>query len=120
MSEQVIYNKKGKPEFAVVPYGEYERLKAAAEMVRDVAAFDEAVNAAEDVLPEKMVRRLTKGENPIRVWREYRGLVQPELAESVGISAAYLSQIESGARQGSIEVLRALANGLRVSLDDIT
>lgn len=120
MSEQVIFDKKGKPEFAVVPYGEYKRLKATAEMVQDVAAFDAAVNAAEDVLPEKMVKRLTKGENPIRVWREYRELTQPSLAKSAGISAAYLSQIESGARQGSIDSLRALAEALHVELDDIT
>lgn len=120
MSEQVIFNKQGKPEFAVVPYGEYERLKATAEMVRDVAAFDESVNAAEETLPEKMVRRLAKGENPIRVWRQYRDMTQPNLAKSAGISAAYLSQIESGARQGSIDILRALAEALRVELDDIT
>lgn len=120
MSEQVIYNKKGEPEFAVVPYREYERLKTTAEMVRDVAAFDEAIKSGEDVLPEKLVKRLIKGGNPIRVWREYRDLTQPTLAEAAGISAAYLSQIESGARQGSLDVLRAIAKGLGVDMDDIT
>lgn len=120
MSEQVIFNKQGKPEFAVVPYGEYERLKATAEMAQDVAAFDAAVNATEEVLPEKMVKRLIKGENPVRVWREYRGLTQPALAKFAKISSAYLSQIESGTRQGSIGILRGIAGALHVELDDIT
>jgi transcriptional regulator with XRE-family HTH domain len=41
------------------------------------------------------------------------------LAEAVGISVPYLSQLESGKRRGSAEVLAAIARELRLSLDDI-
>lgn len=60
-----------------------------------------------------------EGQNPIKVWREYRQLTQRQLAEAVGMSAPYLSQIETGKRTGTTEVLTAIAKVLKVSLDDI-
>ncbi len=66
-----------------------------------------------------LVDRLLADENPIRVFREYRGMTQRELATKVGVNAAYLSQIESGKRGGSTRILRAIANALNVDLDDI-
>ena len=59
------------------------------------------------------------GENPIRVWREYRELTQRQLAEAAGISTPYLSQLESGKRAGKTEVLSAIADALNVTLEDI-
>jgi len=53
------------------------------------------------------------------VWREHRGLTQQQLAEAAGISVPYLSQIEAGKRQGSAEVLAAIAKALGLALDDI-
>ena len=41
MNLQVI-EKRGKPEWAVIPYEDYLRLLADAEMLEDVRAFDEA------------------------------------------------------------------------------
>src|SRR3546814_3871263 len=56
-----------------------------------------------------MVERLLDGENPVRVWREHRGLTVKALAERAGISAAYLSQIEGGQRDGSLDTMRKIA-----------
>ena len=83
MSVQVI-KKDGKPEWAVIPYQEYERLLRDAEMLQDIRAYDEAkkaVEEGEEIVPSEVVYALLDGENPIRVWREYRGLTQRELAE---------------------------------------
>jgi hypothetical protein len=44
MNVQVI-EKGGKPEWAVIPYEEYERLLEAIEMAEDVRAYDEAKQA---------------------------------------------------------------------------
>ncbi len=41
MSVQII-EKNGRPEWAVVPYEEYQRLVAEAEMLQDVRTYDEA------------------------------------------------------------------------------
>ncbi|MCH8184295.1 MAG: helix-turn-helix transcriptional regulator [Proteobacteria bacterium] len=59
------------------------------------------------------------GENPIKVFREYRGLTQKQLAKKTDTSAAYLSQIETGRRTGSIKLLRRLAGALNVEVEDL-
>ena len=66
-----------------------------------------------------MVYPLRDGENPITVWRAYRGHAQQQLAEAAGINVPYLSQLESGKRKGSIEVLTAIAKALKLSLDEL-
>lgn len=63
--------------------------------------------------------RLTDGANPVKVWREYRSLKSKDLAVSAGISAGYLSQIETGSRTGTVKVIAALAAALGVSSDDL-
>jgi transcriptional regulator with XRE-family HTH domain len=52
----------------------------------------------------------------IRRLREERGLSQRDLAEP-GVSYAYLSRIEAGARIPSVKVLRIIARKLRVPLE---
>lgn len=47
------------------------------------------------------------------------GLTQQQVAEKAGISKPYLSQLESGQRKGTTEVLSAIARALNVSLDDL-
>ena len=74
--------------------------------------------ANEERLPHEMVKRLC-AENPLRVWREYRGFSGRQLATAAGISPAYLSDIETGRKDGSIAVLKRLAALLRVDVDDI-
>lgn len=121
-SVQVI-ERDGQPEWAVLPYDEYVRLVEEAEMLQDIRDYD-AIKAMieqgkEEVIPSEVTFALLDGENPIKVWREYRGLTQQQLAEMVKISKPYLSQIETGKRMGSTEVLAAIAKALQVTLDDI-
>jgi DNA-binding XRE family transcriptional regulator len=121
MSVQII-EKNGRPEWVVVPYEEYQRLVAEAEMLQDVRDYDEAKLAianGEELIPSQVTYALLDGENPLRVWREYRGLTQQQVAEAAGISKPYLSQLESGQRKGTTEVLQAVAKVLNVSLDDL-
>ena len=110
------------PEYAVVPYEVYLQLVEDAEMLADVRDYDVAVQAiaeGEELVPAEVVYALLDGGNPIRTWREHRGLSQSELATRAGISASYLSQLESGKRDGTVEVLSALAAGLGVALDEL-
>ncbi len=118
MNVQII-RRKGKPEWAVIPYKEYERLRGAAELAEDAELARRALERDEERIPIEVVERLIEGENPVRVWRKYRGLTQQGLAKKVGVSPAYLSQIETGKRGGSSKVLRAIASALNVDLDDI-
>ena len=121
MSVQVI-KKNGKPEWAIIPYEEYQRLIEEAEMLQDIRAYDEAklsVAQGEELIPSEVTYAILDGENPIRVWREYRGMTQQQVAEIAGISKPYLSQLETGQRRGTTEVLSAVARALDVSLEDL-
>lgn len=121
MSVQIIA-KEGQPEWAVIPYEMYLKLVADAEMLADVQAYDEAkqaLTADGELIPAAVAYALLDGENPLKVWREYRGFTQHQLAVQAGLSAAYLSQIESGKRKGTAEVWQHLAHALGVSIDDV-
>jgi DNA-binding XRE family transcriptional regulator len=93
-----------------------------AEMLEDIRDYDAAVGAierGEELIPAEIVYALLDGANPIRVWRKYRGFTQQDLAAAAGISPPYLSQLETGKRTGTAEVLSAVAEALNVALDDL-
>lgn len=91
--------------------------------LEDVAAIElfEArfSHGEEELLPASLVNAILYGVNPLRAWREYRGLTVSALAASAGVTAAYLSQIESGKREGTVDTLRKIAAALNVMIDDI-
>jgi DNA-binding XRE family transcriptional regulator len=121
MTVQVI-EKNGRPEWAVIPYEQYERFVEAQEMLDDVKAFDAAkqqIAGGEELVPSTVTYAILDGGNPIRVWRTYRGLTQQQLADRVGISKPYLSQLESGKRAGTTVVMNAVAQALGLSLEDL-
>jgi len=73
----------------------------------------------EEFIPSEMVNRIIDGENLVKVWREYRGLTISALAERAGISQSYLSQIESGDREGTVATYKKLAAALNLSINDL-
>jgi len=124
MKEEIqIIERDGKPEWAVLPYEEYLQLIEQAELLEDIRDFD-TISAAvergeEELIPSEVVYAILDGENPIKVWREHRGLTQQQLAGKVKISKPYLSQIETGKRTGTTEILSAIAKALDVSLEEV-
>jgi len=124
MNQQIqVIEKDGKPEWAVIPYDLYRQLSEEAEMLQDIRDFDAAKAALErgeeELVPGEVAFSILNGENPIKIWREYRGLTQKQLAKAAGISVPYLSQIENQKRTGAAEALNEIAKVLRISLDDI-
>jgi DNA-binding XRE family transcriptional regulator len=113
-----IIEKRGR-RFAVVPLKDFEQLKHDAEMLDDIRAYDAAKTRKEEAFPSEIADRLVAGENPIRVFREYRGLTQAQLAKAAKIARPYLAEIETGKKEGSVSVLRAIAAALKLELDDI-
>lgn len=81
----------------VLSEADYNKLVSAAEDAADALAvrqFNERLASCdEEPLPAAMVDRILTGENPVRVWREHRGLTALELANRAGITQPYLSQI---------------------------
>lgn len=108
-------------EVAILPRDEYEALIA---RVQDVEEDEGTARVAERVMveggpsiPKEIVDRLADGENPLRVFREWRALTQVDLAARSKLSQGYISDIESGRRTGTPAVLRQIADALGVPLD---
>lgn len=78
-----------------------------------------SVRGEDELVPGEIADRLIDGENKIRVWREYRGLSARGLADKAEISPAYLSQIEGGTRDGTLETIKRIAAALGISVDDL-
>ena len=118
MSVQFI-EQNGQKQYAVVPVADYDALLEKAEMIDDIRAYDTALAIDEELVPSEIVNRLLAGENKIKVWREYRGMTQTELAANCAISQATIAQIESSKRTGTVVVLKKIADVLRLDLDDL-
>ncbi len=102
---------------------EYQRLVEAAQTLDDIRAYDRAVAeleaGREELVPAAFAARLVAGESPVRVYREWRGLSQAELARRSGVNRIQLLDIEAGRAGGSVDTLRKLAEALGVMLDDL-
>lgn len=115
-----IISKQGLPIFVVLPYEEYEDILERFEEIEDVQSVMESEDDRSERFPLSLVEKIASGENPIKVFREYRKISQVELAKRMEVSRQYISQLESGARSGSPRVLKAIAKVLNVDFDDIT
>jgi DNA-binding XRE family transcriptional regulator len=96
------------------------RLDALRELVEEREATAAFVRTRDqETIPDSVVGRLVDGENPVRVWRQHRGLSLRALAEQVGASASALSDIETGKSEGRLSILHRIAGVLGVGLDDL-
>jgi DNA-binding XRE family transcriptional regulator len=112
-----LLKKDGKPEFAVLPIKEYRGLLQRIEELEDARDFRAYKASPAESVPAGVVNRLLDGDNPVKVWREYRGITQSQLAERTGVTVAHISQLESGKRDCSVKLLRALAAVLDVDVE---
>ena len=92
----------------MVPRAEYDALRSAAhEELADAAILAQILeDPDEEWVPADVVRRIAEGENPIRVWRMYRGMKAGDLASAAQVAASYLSAIERGKKPGSVGALK--------------
>ena len=122
MNTQIITTPSGE-RMVILPESEFQSLLQAAENAEDVAAvqsFEKRLSSGEEeLLPAEMVNAILDCANPVRAWREHRGLTLKSLAENAGIAPAYLSQIETGQRDGTIGTMKKIAATLGVTLDDL-
>ncbi len=123
---QTILGADGEAQFVVLPADEYELLMqtvaAARKLIGVRATIDEKMVdrlGGKDGVPATVAHRIADGVNPVRVWRESRGLKAVALARAAGISPAYLSEIETGKKDGTFRTMAAIAQVLNVSLDDL-
>ena len=120
MSVQII-EKNGKPEWAVIPFKEYQKLQEALEDAEDIREIESSIKALQDgrevTIPGEITFAILEGTSPIRAWREYKNIKMSELSKKVGISPAYLSQIENNKRNPTIDTLKTIARELDIDID---
>ena len=84
--------------------------------IHDFTALKNAGNNTN--LPQAVLEDITLGkDSPIKVIRKHRKMTQGDLAEAAGISRPYLTEIETGRKDGSIRSLKSKAGALDVSLE---
>lgn len=118
-TKKVRYVEERGKRYAMIPAETYERMLDDLDMLDDIRIYDAAKAKPQEFVPLELTKRLLAGENAIKVWREYRRLTQQCLAETAEISTPYLSQIENGLREPSVDVLKRLAAALDVDIDDL-
>jgi DNA-binding XRE family transcriptional regulator len=104
MNVQVI-SREGEPEYAVLPWAQYQALLKAAGISTNVTASSGAAAA-----PAKTAQL-----SEMRALREELNLTLDQLARAVGISPHYLEQIENGQREAGEPILRPLARALGIA-----
>lgn len=122
MNIQTILTPAG-DQMVLLSRADYDALVEAAEDHADRASMADfrmrLAHGEEELVPSAVADRIINGENPIRIWREHRGMSVKALADIVGIAPAYLSQVETGKREGTVQTLSKLAAALRVKIDDL-
>ena len=96
-----IISRDGEPEYAVLPWAQYQALLTAAGLQQPAtpSAQIPPIATEQDLRPLAHLRNL----------REAKGLAIEALARTVGISPSYLGLIESGERQPDAAIRRSLA-----------
>ncbi|MDQ0739537.1 helix-turn-helix transcriptional regulator [Pseudomonas sp. W4I3] len=102
-----IISRNGEPEYAVLPWDQYQALLKAAGQQSPTLAASPATPIATDqnLCPLADLREL----------REAKGLAIETMARTVGISPSYLGLIERGERQPDAAIRRSLAWELGVA-----
>lgn len=122
MNKQIITTPAGE-RLVILPEAEYDALvdlldeKADEAALRDVRA--RLTSGAAERIPAAVVDRIIAGENPLRVWREHRRMTVSALASETGLSQPFLTQIETGKRDGSAATLEKIAAALDIGVDQI-
>ena len=100
-----------------------KKLMDDAEMLSDVRAYDAAKARIErgqdEPIPLEITERRVAGESTVKIWREYRGLTQEDLAKTSKVSRPMIAAIESRHKKGGIGTLKKLAAALQVDLDHL-
>ncbi len=113
---QIIKDASGTPLVAVVPWSEYERLKAGDDEDARLIALT-APHRGEEAFPAEIAKLLIAGKNPLKVFRVWRGMTQQQLSTQSNVANQYISQIERGVRKMGGAVAKKLAPALGVSVE---
>jgi DNA-binding XRE family transcriptional regulator len=120
MIEPLVIEHEGKPTHVVLSYAEWERIREIVEDAEDAAAVAAVLSDPnQDRVPSDVVARLLDDENPVKVWREQRGVTQAQLAKAADLPQPTIAMIETGRRKGTVNQMKAIAAALEINLDTL-
>jgi DNA-binding XRE family transcriptional regulator len=112
---QIITSPSGE-ELVVVPRRDYEDLVDASIARKvDVAL----ASGREELLTAEETAALVAAPAPLAFWRKKRGKTQTQLADLIGVSQNFLSDLERGKAKGDVTLYAKLARCLDVSIEDL-
>ena len=116
-----IIKKDGCSQYIVLPIENYREIISLLDDTEDCSAIDQALieDKAGETAPSETVNAILNGVPPLRAWRQCRGFTLESLAERVGVSKGYLSQIENSRKPGTLSILRRISIVLSVPIDDL-
>ena len=109
------YTKPDGAEHVSLPLAEYQDLIDA----RDHAITMRNIAAGAPVLTEAELDAFLAAASPQAFWRTRAALTQAALARKAGITQPFLAQIETGAREGTVTVLKRIAQALDIRIEDL-
>jgi DNA-binding XRE family transcriptional regulator len=116
MTKAHIFRTPGGEELVVMAREEYEELKdvaVAAMRIRDLT------EGREELLTSGEVDALLRSPTPLAFWRKKRRLTQTTLANDVGVSQNFLSDVERGKAVGDVVLYAKLARRLGIAIEDL-
>ncbi len=108
---------RGGVPYVVLPKMDYDALIEQLEDAEDLHALEAALARDEEGFPLELFDSIRAGRHPVRVFREYRGISQAELAQASGVSRNFITMIETKKRVGTINTTKLLADALGVDMD---
>lgn len=118
MTHQMIKTPAGET-LVVLPLAEFEALRDAAEAVAHAKAMSALARGDEERLTAAEALELADAQTPLAFWRRKRGLTQTELARRANVAQSTLASMETGARTGTVTVLKRVAGALGVRIEDL-
>jgi DNA-binding XRE family transcriptional regulator len=115
MNVSFVKTPKGE-ELAILPRSEFEEIVAAATHAKALADYR---SRRDPGLTAEEMRELLAATSPLAFWRRQRGLTQAALSKKTGVTQNYLSELETGKREGSPSLWLKIARALDVPLEDL-
>lgn len=113
----------GNKQYAMIPMDEYEDMMDDLQDMQEIGKILEIhrqIKTGEmPTYPASVVNALINGVNPVKVYREHKGLTQQELADKIGKSVAMIRKIENGESEASVSTMKAIANVLDTDVDSL-
>jgi DNA-binding XRE family transcriptional regulator len=108
------------PTHAVVPWSDYvSAFKISQEDIDEVIYDHAKKNDDGKRFSAAVIRRISEGESPVKVYREHLDLTQEELGAKLGVTSQYIGMIERGERALSTKLATKAAALFDVDAEDL-